>query len=93
MMNRISNSARVHLSLDPTYHELGTLSTPIYTTTESEHHKVKGYLGPIYPSQRQNLLPTLEISNQNFQNFQNFGIKFQNLEFYSKISKPQRGRQ
>ena len=27
---------------------------------------------PIYPSQRQNLLPTLEIINQNFQNFHNF---------------------
>ena len=48
MMNMISNSARVHLSLDPTYHELGTLSTPIYTTTESEHHKVKGHLGPVF---------------------------------------------
>ena len=48
MMNMISNSARVHLSLDPTYHELGTLSTPIDTTTESEHHKVKDYLGPVF---------------------------------------------
>ena len=41
--------------------------------------------GPIYPSQRQNLLPTLEIITHNFQNFQkvkNFGKKFQNLEFF-----------
>ena len=40
----------------------------------------------IYPSQRQNLLPTLEIITHNFQNFQkiqNFGKKFQNLEFFS----------
>ena len=50
----------------------------------------------IYPSQRQNLLPTLEISTQNFQNFQknqNFGKKFPNLEFFPKFPKPQRGRQ
>ena len=47
-MNMVSNLARLHLSLDPTDHELGTLSTPIYTTTESEHHKVKGYLGPVF---------------------------------------------
>ena len=45
----------------------------------------------IYPSQRQNLLPTLEISTQNFHNFQNFGKKFQNLEFFSKISKTTKG--
>ena len=45
----------------------------------------------IYPSQRQNLLPTLEISTQNFHNFQNFGKKFQNLEFFSKISKSTKG--
>ena len=48
----------------------------------------------IYPSQRQNLLPILEISTQNFQNFhnfQNFGKKFQNLEFFSKISKTTKG--
>ena len=48
----------------------------------------------IYPSQRQNLLPTLEILNQNFQNFhnfQNFGKKFQNLDFFSKISKTTKG--
>ena len=44
----VNNLARLHLSLDPTDHELGTLSTPIYTTTESEHHKVKGYLGPVF---------------------------------------------
>ena len=52
------------------------------------------FLRSIYPSQRQNLLPTLEISNQNFQNFhnfQNFGKKFQNLEFFSKISKTTKG--
>ena len=52
------------------------------------------FFGIIYPSQRQNLLPTLEISNQNFQNFhnfQNFGKKFQNLEFFSKISKTTKG--
>ena len=47
-MNMVSNLARLHLSLDLTDHELGTLSTPIYTTTESEHHKVKGYLGPVF---------------------------------------------
>ena len=48
----------------------------------------------IYPSQRQNLFLTLEISTQNFQNFhnfQNFGKKFQNLEFFSKISKTTKG--
>ena len=50
----------------------------------------------IYPSQCQNLLPTLEIITHNFQNFQkiqNFGKKFQNLEFFPKFPKPQRGRQ
>ena len=39
----------------------------------------------IYPSQRQNLLFTLEIITHNFHNFQkieNFGKKFQNLEFF-----------
>ena len=39
----------------------------------------------IYPSQRQNLLPTLEIITHNFQHFQkiqNFGKMFQNLEFF-----------
>ena len=48
----------------------------------------------IYPSQRQNLLPTLEIITHNFQNFQkiqNFRKKFQNLEFFSKISKTTKG--
>ena len=48
----------------------------------------------IYPSQRQNLLPTLEIIThtfQNFHNFQNFGKKFQNLEFFSEISKTTKG--
>ena len=48
----------------------------------------------IYPPQRQNLLPTLEIITHNFQNFQkiqNFGKKFQNLEFFSKISKTTKG--
>ena len=48
----------------------------------------------IYPSQRQNLLPTLEIITHNFQNFQknqNFGKKYQNLEFFSKISKTTKG--
>ena len=47
-MSMVSNLARLHLGLDPTDHELGTLSTPIYTTTESENHKVKGYLGPVF---------------------------------------------
>ena len=47
-MNMVSNSARVHFSLDPTDHELGTLSPPIDTTTDSEHHNVKGYLGPAF---------------------------------------------
>ena len=39
----------------------------------------------IYPSQRQNLLLTLEIITHNLQNFQkiqNFGIFFKNLEFF-----------
>ena len=39
----------------------------------------------IYPSQRQNLHPTLEIITHNFQKFQknqNFGKQFQNLEFF-----------
>ena len=35
----------------------------------------------IYPSQRQNLLPTLEIITQ-LQKIQNLGKKFQNLEFF-----------
>ena len=43
---------------------------------------------PIYPSQRQNLLPTLEIL---IKIFQNFGIKFQNFEFFLKISKTTEG--
>ena len=43
----------------------------------------------IYPSQRQNLLPTLEIITHNFQNF---GKKFQNLEFFSKISVTTKGQ-
>ena len=46
---------------------------------------------PIYPSQRQNLLPTLEILIRNFQNFQNFGKKFQNFDFFLKISKTTEG--
>ena len=48
----------------------------------------------IYPSQRQNLLPTLEILIQNFENFQIFKIlekKFPNSEFFSKISKTTKG--
>ena len=48
----------------------------------------------IYPSQRQNLLPTLEIITHNFQNFQkiqNFGKKFQNLKLFSKISETSKG--
>ena len=48
----------------------------------------------IYPSQRQNLLPTLEISNQNFQNFHNFqifGKKFPKSRFFSKISNTTKG--
>ena len=39
----------------------------------------------IYPSQRQNLLPILEIIThifRIFQKIQNFGKKFQNLEFF-----------
>ena len=47
-----------------------------------------------YPSQRQNLFPTLEIITHNFQNFQkiqNFGKKFLNLEFFSKIFKDTKG--
>ena len=46
----------------------------------------KGWFSRIYPSQRQNLLPTLEILIQNFwkfSNFQNFGKKFPNSEFFS----------
>ena len=43
---------------------------------------------PIYPSQRQNLLPTLEIL---IKIFQNFGKKFQNFEFFLKISKTTEG--
>ena len=46
---------------------------------------------PIYPSQRQNLLPTLEIITHNFKKIQNFGKKFQNLEFFSKISNTTKG--
>ena len=48
----------------------------------------------IYPSQRQNLLPTLEILIQNFENFQIFKIlekKFPNSEFFLKISKTTEG--
>ena len=43
------------------------------------------FICAIYPPQRQNLLPTLEIITQNFQNFQKkskFQKKFQNLEFF-----------
>ena len=50
----------------------------------------------IYPSQRQNLLPTLEIVTHNFQNFQkiqNFGKKIPKSRiFFPKFPKPQRGR-
>ena len=38
--------------------------------------------GVIYPSQRQNLLPTMEIITQIFQKNQNFGKKFQNRELF-----------
>ena len=50
---------------------------------------------PIYPSQRQNLLPTLEILIQNFENFQIFKILEKNSQiqnFFPKFPKPQRGR-
>ena len=48
----------------------------------------------IYPSQRQNLLPTLEILVQNFENFQNFKILEKNSQiqnFFLKISKTTQG--
>ena len=47
---------------------------------------VEGIYNIIYPSRRQNLLLTLEILIQNFPNFQNFGKKFQNFDFFLKIS-------
>ena len=49
---------------------------------------------PIYPSQRQNLLPTLKILIQNFENFQIFKIlekKFLIQNFFLKISKTTEG--
>ena len=49
----------------------------------------------IYPSQRQNLLLTLEILIQNFENFKNFKILEKNSQiqnFFPKFPKPQRGR-
>ena len=65
--------------------ELESLRLLIYPTTVTtvcasgmEKHIVKATswrwkrFYSIYPSQRQNLLPTLEISYQNFQNFHNF---------------------
>ena len=55
---------------------------------------LRSYFILIYPSQRQNLLPTLEILIQNFENFQIFKIlekKFPNSEFFSKISKTTKG--
>jgi len=48
----------------------------------------------IYPSQRQNLLPTLKILVQNFENFQNFKILEKNSQiqnFFLKISKTTQG--
>ena len=48
----------------------------------------------IYPSQRQNLLPTLEIITHKFQNFQkiqNFGKKIPKSRIFSKISKTTKG--
>ena len=58
------------------------------------YKQLVSWFDPIYPSQHQNLLPTLEIITHNFQNFQkikHFGKKFQNLEFFSKISKTTKG--
>jgi hypothetical protein len=49
---------------------------------------------PIYPSQRQNLLPTLEILIQNFENFQIFKILEKNSKiqnFFLEISKTTEG--
>ena len=48
----------------------------------------------IYPTQRQNLLRTLEILIKKFENFQIFKIlekNSQNLEFFSKISQTTKG--
>ena len=48
----------------------------------------------IYPSQRQNLLPTLKILIRNFENFQFFKILEKNSQvqnFFSKISKTAKG--
>ena len=67
------------------------LYSQLYLLTTLSICLVHGSFNYIYPSQRQNLLPTLEISTQNFHNFQNFGKKFQNLEFFSKISKTTKG--
>ena len=56
--------------------------------------RIGGY-GHIYPSQRQNLLPTLEILVQNFEKFQIFKILEKNCQvqsFFPKFPKPQRGR-
>ena len=50
--------------------------------------------GKIYPSQRQNLLPTLEILIQNFENFQIFKILEKNSQiqnFFLEISKTTEG--
>ena len=67
------------LSLVPTgeeYYIRGTLSAGAetlqreYFAIRDVVRKKRDYVG-IYPCQRQNLLPTLEISNQNFQNFHN----------------------
>ena len=77
----------------------GVLPKPLFWSTSGPLHndiccEFLWIFRHIYPSQRQNLLPTLEISTQNFQNFhnfQNFGKKFQNLEFFSKISKTTKG--
>ena len=52
------------------------------------------FYAPIYPSQRQNLLPTLEIITHKFQNFQkiqyygkklDFGFFFRNFENYENF--------
>ena len=65
-----------------------------FSSTRLFSSQPPSYFHTIYPSQRQNLLPTFEILIQNFGNFhifQNFGKKFPNSEFFSKISKTTKG--
>ena len=71
-----------------------SMPQPLCEDYLEQYSKVQKFIA-IYPSQRQNLLPTLEILIQNFENFQIFKILEKNSQFqnfFPKFPKPQRGR-